>query len=95
MFVGFYDKGKGRLIAVESVDITIESARLVSMELSILWKSRKHRLPSSIWCVWSSMTDIDSADSVFSIFALDLSPPSYTVCRGVEAALRAGYVDFL
>jgi hypothetical protein len=66
MKVGFYDKKKHRMVAVEPWTLGIQTARSASPRMALMYQSGRHRMPSPVWCVW----DDDHA----SIFSLDDKP---------------------
>jgi len=66
MNVGFYDKKRHSMVAVEPWTEDIQTARFASVKLSAIYQSGRHRMPSPVWCVW----DEENA----SIFFLDDKP---------------------
>jgi hypothetical protein len=67
LMVGFYDAKTDSMVAVEEWPDSIHMARFSSVDMSILYKSGRHRMPSSIWCVWNKKEHA-------SIFTLDDKP---------------------
>jgi hypothetical protein len=65
--VGFYDASTDSMVSVEEWPGSIHVARASSVQMSLLYQSGRHRMPSPIWCVWNQK---DHA----SIFTLDDKP---------------------
>lgn len=61
----FYDPKKDRLVQVEAVTFGRQQMTLTALQLTALWESGRHRLPSPYWVCWSGGEDRGS------IFLLD------------------------
>ena len=64
--VGFYDLLTGSMVEIEEWEESIEMARLSSVQMSAMYQSGRHRMPSPVWCVWNK-------EEFASIFLLDES----------------------
>jgi hypothetical protein len=78
MKVGFFDVKTGVLLAVEDWNDSRSVAQVTAVQMTALFKSGRHRMPSPIWCVWDEETT--------SIFPLDGNIPSENLLNRVEAA---------
>ncbi len=65
--VGFFDLSKGSMVQVEFWPDSVELARITAGQLTALYQSGRHRLPSPIWCLWNK-------NEVASVFLLDEKP---------------------
>lgn len=65
--VGFYDVLTDSMVAIEHWPESIHMARFSAVQMSDLYKSGRHRMPSPIWCVWNKKEHA-------SIFTLDDKP---------------------
>ncbi|VVE55599.1 hypothetical protein [Pandoraea fibrosis] len=82
--VGFYDAVKGQMVQVEEFKSGIDFARMASLELTKLWQSGRHSLPSMYWVAW------DNGKSICSIFVLDgVSFPEEGMCDRIEKLVAA------
>lgn len=64
----FYDPLAIRLTDYEVFEGDRQTAVMFSMELTMLWQSDRHDLPSPYWAVWS-----DDPEGYFGVFWLDQS----------------------
>lgn len=64
MKCGFYDSKTRSMVSVEDWPESLQMARSTSLMMTALYLSRRHCMPSPIWCVW------DGAE-VRSVFLLD------------------------
>jgi hypothetical protein len=64
MKAGFYDKKTHSMMSVEPWTEGIETARLASTHMALMYQSGRHRMPSPVWCVWDETGHV-------SIFFLD------------------------
>lgn len=49
VFVAFFDLEKKELVEVETISTTPEGITMSGVQLTALFESGKHRLPSSVW----------------------------------------------
>ena len=78
MKVGFFVPEKGVMVEVEEAQFAAGWVSIMSTQLSALWKSGKHRLPSPYWCAWEGKE--------VSVFSLDGLLPPEDVLNAAEAA---------
>lgn len=76
--VGFYDKVGDVMVEVERFPKGLDVARTTSLQLTMLWASGKHRLPSPYWVAW------DNSKHVLSVFALDGDVPDEALCERIR-----------
>lgn len=82
MKFGFFDVKKGDMVEVEDAEFSSLFVTTTALQLSAMWQSGKHKLPSRIWCAWEGQDD-------FRIFMLDRSlPKQSTADRAFEASGR-------
>ncbi len=67
MKVGFYDVKKRCMVSVEPWKFTMTDARIAAAQMTLMFSTGHHRLPSPIWCVWDGGKER-------SIFLLDEKP---------------------
>jgi hypothetical protein len=67
MKVGFYDVKNRCMTHVEQLNLSIDDARFTAAQMTGLFLSGRHCLPSPVWCVWD-------ASDIRSIFLLDELP---------------------
>lgn len=80
MKCGFYNPQTRSMVAVEDFPESLDVARFTSLQMTALYLSRRHRLPSPVWCVWNG-TDIES------IFLLDNKMRSQEFLDGIRPLL--------
>ena len=78
MKVGFFVPEKGVMVEVEKVDFSREHGVIAAAQMTALWRTGKHRLPSPYWCMWEGK-DI-------SVFPLSGVAPSEDVLNFAKAA---------
>lgn len=83
MKVGFYCPAQAVIVQVEEPRIDRSSLHAAASMLSSLWQSGRHKLPSSIWCVF----DQDSL-RIFQLARSGKPPPFQDVAK---AAAVHGY----
>ncbi|HWR79441.1 MAG TPA: hypothetical protein VN303_04490 [Pseudomonas sp.] len=64
----FYDPLAFCLTDYEAFEGDRQAAVMFSLELTMLWQSSRHDLPSPYWAVWS-----DDSEGYFGVFLLDQS----------------------
>jgi len=65
--VGFYDSATDSMVAVEEWPGSIHIARFSSVQMSAMYQTGRHTMPSPVWCVWNQKEHA-------SIFLLDEKP---------------------
>jgi hypothetical protein len=82
MKVGFFDPKKGDMVEVEDAEFSSLFVSTTALQLSTMWQSGKHKMPSRIWCAWYGQDD-------FRIFMLDGSLPTQSIAdRALDASAR-------
>jgi len=82
MKVGFFDPKKGNMVEVEDAEFSSLFVSTTAMQLTAMWKTGKHKMPSRVWCAWDGQED-------FRLFMLDGSLPTESMAnRAFEASGR-------
>jgi hypothetical protein len=84
MQAAFYDLKKDRLVQVEAVTFGAQQMAMTALQLTALWESGAHCLPSPYWVCW------DKGEDRGSIFLLDAHrQPEASVFERIESLVSA------
>lgn len=78
--VGFFDPVSDKLVEVEDWDLDRSGTMSTVFKMKALYASKRHRLPSAVWCVWDHEN--------ISIFTLDTDCPSEEMLNRAKAAIE-------